>query len=248
MFFVILYTRLSNDNYSNCILNSKAFIINILNIMFNCFIFKLELAHKFNCMVYLTLLEDYIMKGAIFLSFFVTDSNTKLLTDTLPALKIKHYYGTALKDNVYSYARIYFHKGALHGCFTSFDENPLKSTRMSLCLQGISNDEVLIISFGKHFEGKVFTLNKNGEAKTNFSDFTSNDAFTGEDEQGIFWNVEFCVNSSVFEKALGEKPLSKSVYSCNLFLHNDEEHAFAAAFKENELYSTKNGQIIVVPY
>ncbi len=183
------------------------------------------------------------------MAFFVTDSKTALLTDTLPALKTIHYNGTFARDNVYSYARFYFFNGALFGCFTSFDEKPLKSTKMSLYLQGINAKKTAVISAGKHCEAKAYTQDENEQNKIFYQAQNSN-IFLGEDEQGIFWNVNFSINEKNITEMLGKKVQSGDVFNCNLFLHSEEESAFASAFKthQNEILSANGGQIIVVPY
>ncbi len=188
------------------------------------------------------------------MAFFVTDSGSELFTDTLPALKIKHYYGKPARDNVYSYVRLYFYKGSLRGAFTSFDEKPLLTNKMSLCLKSEHSEETLVISIGKNLKAHVYkTCEPPGEQKQDITHFTADNIITGEDEQGAFWSVNFNISSNAIKKALGKAICAGDILACNLYLHSDEESAFACVFKPDEItqplkLSAKGGQIIVVPY
>ncbi len=190
------------------------------------------------------------------MTFFVTDSTTELFTDTLPALKIKYYYQEALRDNVYSYARLYFYNGSLRGAFTSFDDKPLASNKMSLCVKGEHSEQTLVISIGKSQKAKAYIICENlseESGKNEIRDFNADKIVTGEDEQGVFWSVNFKISADAIKSVFGKTICAGDILACNLYLHSDEEKAFASAFEccESEdvlKLSAKGGQLVVVPY
>ncbi|MEG2930820.1 MAG: hypothetical protein RR825_03445, partial [Ruthenibacterium sp.] len=119
------------------------------------------------------------------MAFLITDSATSLLMETVPALKITHFYGQSLRDHVYAYLRCYVLHGDWHCCFTSFDEAPPKGARMALCLQPAMGGGTLIYSVNK-YTGAALIVQETNAA---LPDIPAAQIVTGGDEQGLYWSA-----------------------------------------------------------
>lgn len=65
--------------------------------------------------------------------FLVTDSAVPLPAETLPALKLTHYYDAPARGDVYAYLRCYIYKGALCYNLLVFDGAPPPTARHWVC-------------------------------------------------------------------------------------------------------------------
>ena len=82
--------------------------------------------------------------------FLVTDSAVSLPAETLPALKLTHYYDAPARGDVYAYLRCYIYKGALCYNLLVFDGAPPPTERIGFALcPAESEGEFLFASFGK---------------------------------------------------------------------------------------------------
>ena len=82
--------------------------------------------------------------------FLVTDSAVPLPAETLPALKLTHYYDAPARGDVYAYLRCYIYKGALCYNLLVFDGAPPPTERIGFALcPAESEGEFLFASFGK---------------------------------------------------------------------------------------------------
>ena len=66
--------------------------------------------------------------------FLVTDSAVPLPAETLPALKLTHYYDAPARGDVYAYLRCYIYKGALCYNLLVFDGAPPPTERIGFAL------------------------------------------------------------------------------------------------------------------
>ena len=66
--------------------------------------------------------------------FLVTDSAVPLPAETLPALKLTHYYNAPARGDVYAYLRCYIYKGALCYNLLVFDGAPPPTERIGFAL------------------------------------------------------------------------------------------------------------------
>ncbi|MEG0768521.1 MAG: hypothetical protein RRZ93_05120 [Ruthenibacterium sp.] len=182
------------------------------------------------------------------MAFLVTDSAAPLLMETVPALKITHFYGHALRDHVYAYLRCYVLHGDMHCCFTSFDGAPPEGARMALCLQPASGGSTLIYSVGKQV-GASLTVQETNAA---LSELPAAQIVTGGDEQGLYWSATGILPASAFRAAFGAAPSTGAVYAGNLFAYSLDETAFGTAFPvppgERALTQAGFDAFTIVPY
>ncbi len=185
--------------------------------------------------------------------YFITDSKTPLLMETVPVLKVMHYYGNAKRDNVYTYMRCYAHNEELYCNFTCFDECPDDGSRIAVTLQHLSGENILNIVAGKYIPVSGSIINEHNTNNCIDSSYIQQSAvITGSDEQGIYWSVNFKICKQAFKKAFSINLKSNTVFSGNLFLYSLTENAFGSAFSvpEGELALTQKGadSFIIVPY
>lgn len=164
------------------------------------------------------------------LAFLITDSDTPLLMETVPALKLTEFSGTPARDNVYAYLRCYVHAGTMMLSAASFDGAPRATARFCVCM-GFADAPQRYLCWAAAPSGEAaLTLR---DAKTDAVLDTlpcpAVHIVTGGDEQGLFWIAEGCVRADTFRQALGLVPRAGCVMTGNAFLCDTEEAAFGAA-------------------
>lgn len=163
--------------------------------------------------------------------FLITDSATPLLMETVPALKVSHFYGNPARGNVYAYLRCYVHKGDFHCCMSEFDAAPPMDTRMAIAICPAEDTETfLLFSLGKEEPSATLTLcDKEGNTlKTLDAPMTA--LTCGEDEQGLFWSRTGVLSGKIFKESFGAAPRAGDVYVGNVLLYQENETAFGTAF------------------
>ena len=189
------------------------------------------------------------------MAFLITDSAAPLLMETVPALKITHYYGHAVRDNVYAYLRCFVRSGSVYCCFTCFDEAPPETAFLALCLQPADRSETALCFAAGKGSGTVLTVR--GADGTVLKTLAAQAAdavqvVTGGDEQGLYWSINAVLPATAFSEVFGDTPKSGSVFAGNLYLCNSAETAFGAAFPVPEgagaLSALGFGTFMVVPY
>lgn len=170
------------------------------------------------------------------MAFLITDSAVPLLMETVPACKVTYFTGTPAHDEVYSYLRFYFCGGALHFAFMSFDEAPLPTARMALCLQSADGGTCLVCSAAKADDAPggacALTLCASGTNRV-LRTFAAPATLlsTGSDEQGLFWCRSGVLPAQTLTQALGQRVQAGCVLTGNIFLYDTADPAsYGAAF------------------
>lgn len=183
--------------------------------------------------------------------FLITDSAAALPAETLPALKITHFYGAPRRGCVYAYLRCYVHRGAVRYSATVFDEAPPATARLGLAL---TLDDAargfLLLSLGKS-SGAQLALYA-GDAAPKALAVPPARMGAGGDEQGLYWSAEGELPAAVFRACFGGVPRAGVFLPGNVFLYDETEAAFGAAFPvpAGEKPPTAAGfqPFMVVPY
>ena len=149
------------------------------------------------------------------MAFLLTDSAAALPAETLPALKITHFYGAPARGRVYAYMRCYVRRGTLHWCATVFDGAPPATARIALA---ITPDDTV----SRYF---FLSVGKDSPARLSLRRRVA-----GADEQGEYWGAEGELPAAVFRRAFGTAPKAGSLLPGNVFLYDEAERAFGAAF------------------
>lgn len=113
-------------------------------------------------------------------------SNTPLVFDALPAIKVNQYRGKSQSHNIYTYARMYILQDALAFSLYCFERTPPPQSRASLVL-GRDADALLDYSLSPT-EANLLLRLPNGTSSIYPPPEPS--YFSGEDEQGWFWGAK----------------------------------------------------------
>ena len=184
--------------------------------------------------------------------FLITDAAAPLLMDTVPALKLTCFSGHPARDEVYAYLRCYVCRGALHFCFTEFDEAPPDDVRFGLALQPADETErYLLLRVAPRAGAQVTVRSAQGTAERALAapavQYTA-----GSDEQGIFWSAEGKLEASLLHMLFGKAMKAGAVWAGNVFLYRGSEAAFGAAFPVPEGLTAPTAEgfdtFTIVPY
>ena len=167
--------------------------------------------------------------------FLVTDSAVSLPAETLPALKLTHYYDAPARGDVYAYLRCYIYKGALCYNLLVFDGAPPPTERIGFALcPAESEGEFLFASFGKAPGSDTLALCRaqpgGGYAAVRAFSAPAARRGAGEDEQGPYWCAEGTVPADVLRSAFGCVPQAGGFWPGNVFLYDTAAPGFGAAF------------------
>ena len=189
--------------------------------------------------------------GDAALPFLVTDSAAALPAETLPALKITHFYGAPRRGPVYAYLRCYVYRGAVRYSATVFDEAPFDTARLGLALTlDDAARSFLFLSLGKTSGARLRLYGEDGAGKELAAPAPRMSA--GGDEQGLYWSAEGELPAAVFRAQFGGVPRAGMFLPGNVFLYDEAEAAFGAAFPvpAGETVPTAAGfePFMVVPY
>lgn len=189
--------------------------------------------------------------GDAALPFLITDSAAALPAETLPALKITHFYGAPRRGWVYAYLRCYVHHGTVRYCATVFDEAPFDTARLGLALTlDDAARSFLFLSLGKSSGARLRLYEEGGAVKELTAPAPHMGA--GGDEQGLYWSAEGELPAAVFRTCFGGVPRAGLFLPGNVFLYDEAEAAFGAAFPvpAGETVPTAAGfePFMVVPY
>lgn len=166
------------------------------------------------------------------MSFLITDSKTPLLMETVPVLKLTHFYGALPHGMVYAYVRCFACKGALHVCFTEFDENPVPTAYLALYLQAPEQESsYLSLTVRKHGGAALQMCAAATGAAVQTLACEQPAIVTGGDEQGLFWSARVTLTADTLRKTLGKAPKAGDFILGNvLMLDETAPHAAGAAF------------------
>lgn len=112
----------------------------------------------------------------------VLKSNTPLVADALPALKVQHYTGQPAQGNIYTFARFYFFQNGLDITLHVFEKEPSPSSRARFVFGPLQGP---LLSWEAGPQTSLLTLVSGSQA----SPLPPLDSsfFTGQDEQGWYW-------------------------------------------------------------
>lgn len=168
------------------------------------------------------------------MAFLLTDSAVALPAETLPALKVTHFYGRPARGCVYAYWRAYLHRGDLCWCATVFDGAPRPTARTALAVS-LEDDagRYLLVTAGKDAGAQLRLMARCGGGPDKALAEPEAPAprfFTGADEQGEYWAAEGRIPAAAFREAFGRAPAAGCVMPGNVFLYDTAEASFGAAF------------------
>ncbi len=147
--------------------------------------------------------------------------------DTLPVIKLTHWYGTPARDAVYSYARLAIGSGALHLAVTVFDREPPPTQRFAALLQLPGG--TLRLTFGPgHAEAQ--RMAPDGTATALPLPAGGCIAGAGEDEQGWYWQVRTALPQGWLSAHGLQLPEAGSLFRGAFILQDGNEEAFGSAF------------------
>ena len=163
--------------------------------------------------------------------FLISDSATPLLMETVPVLKITHFYGHPQRDEVYAYLRCFVCKGALHFCLTGFDEAPPATVRFGLALQSADClGRYLFLSVGKESGAALSLCEGDTGAVLGSLAAPPVQVVTGGDEQGLYWSAQGVLPAQVFSAQFSAPMRAGALWAGNVFLYDTQDTAFGAAF------------------
>ncbi|MDD3429582.1 MAG: hypothetical protein PHG02_06225 [Oscillospiraceae bacterium] len=185
------------------------------------------------------------------MSILVSHSQTPLLPDTLPAVKMTEFFGSAKSGPVYSYLKLHECNGSIHLCLMAFEETPAPQSRLgaAFCFDNTQPGKFIFFSANamENFSLLLYNNTANPLALP-----ASGSIFSGRDEQGFYWGVETILSADLLAQHFGSAPKVKSVFGGNAFKYNTTEAAFGSAFAVplgNTVPTCKGfGTFTVVPY
>lgn len=153
-------------------------------------------------------------------------ANAELPMETLPVVKLIHWYGAPARDCVYTYGRLYACSGALHLTMTVFDGQP-PATQRAMALFRFEAGALLRLCFAPQGTAEA-ALHRSGQTQTLTAPACRFGA--GADEQGWYWQAD-CVLDAGFLAAVGAPMPAPGVsFEGGLFLQDTLEAAFGSAF------------------
>ena len=185
------------------------------------------------------------------LAFPVSFSKTPLVLDAVSALKITHFYGHSVLDEVYSYLRVFVHRGALVFSLTSFEQHPPEISRIGAAFSFDSKGEQLLFLSINPAGQLTATLSADGAAPKPVTLPSAPVPFGGSDEQGFYWGFRFQLDAALIDQ-LGGQLVPGSVFLGNAYKLADGETAYGAAFPAPPGAPAGDrrglGEFVVVPY
>lgn len=119
--------------------------------------------------------------------FPVTFSSVPIVADTLPALKVRYYCGTAAHKKLYAYARLYVLQGSLQLSLYCFEQTPTANSRLSFLLSKRGKSMVLSV-----WE-KQASLSFQTPLGESTLELPVPSFFSANDEQGWYWGAHISI-------------------------------------------------------
>lgn len=164
------------------------------------------------------------------MSFLVTASDSAMVLDTMPALKLTNWNGSPARDTVYSYGKLYLHSGGLALGGWIFDGHPPEGQRFCAAFNfapALCGD---FLSYTVSPQGRAVCALHQPGGKLLACDAPAPVMASGNDEQGYYWSFETLLPKELILRYFGLPPSAGGTFSGNLFLFNTEEDAFGSAF------------------
>ncbi len=188
--------------------------------------------------------------------FLVTDSAAPLPAETLPALKLREFYGVPRRGCIYSYLRCYVRGGDFYYNLTVFDETPPSTQHVALALSCDDAAQSYLWAVFQKGGGERLSLRlapaggRDEEARP--LEMPPARYVAGGDEQGLYWGAEGVIPAQAFRQAFGCVPRAGMFLPGNVFLFDDAEAAFGAAFPVPSGHRPPTGAgfepFMIVPY
>lgn len=142
-----------------------------------------------------------------------------VVMDTLPVIKLTHWYGTPARDEIYAYTRLCLCPEGLRIRMTVFDrEPPLTETAAALLLL----NRPLRLEFTQDTARMTVGDETCGLPQTIFS--------AGADEQGWYWQADCLLQQETLARSGVELPADGTAFDAAFFLQDRRETAFGSAF------------------
>ena len=164
-----------------------------------------------------------------------------VVMDTLPVIKLTHWYGTPARDEVYAYARLCLCAEGLRIRMTVFDRQPAPTETATALLR-------LNKTLRLEFTWDTARLTVGDEAyelpQTVFS--------AGADEQGWYWQADCLLRQEALARSGIELPADGVAFDAAFFLRDRRETAFGSAFAcpADEAPAPERclGQLVLFPF
>lgn len=160
----------------------------------------------------------------------LTCTQTPLVMDTVPAVKIVNFNGSPKKDMVYAYARLYVLNGALCFRLTRFEEAPSENVRMGIAICSANQTDKFLYLWVDFNANAQLCIYNNGAILQSYTS-PKISVSHGGDEQGLYFTAEGTINGDIIETALGQKMKPNAVFAGNIYSYDVTESSFGAAFK-----------------
>lgn len=156
------------------------------------------------------------------MAFLVTNSQTPLIFDALPALKVAHYAQGEQLPKIYSYARFYFKKEQLALELYAFEKQPAPTSCIGFALQG---PPVLLVE-ARPGECRFYKVEQG--SKTQLEVEASPYFLAGQDEQGWYWGASMVLPAS-FISLCKCNFAKESGFAAGVFKYSTERDGFGAS-------------------
>lgn len=184
--------------------------------------------------------------------FLVTDSDSLLPAEALPALKLTEFYGALDRGTLYSYLQCYAFQRSLYYYFTVFDEAPPKEQRAIIALGSEQTTDYLALTLAPYDGETVLHLYREGDEPICTLPCIQADYLRGADEQGGYWRAGGIIPAEAFDLLGGSRLYAGQAVPGNVFLFHQGKLAFGAAFavpKAQSVPTAKGFQpFVIVPY
>lgn len=132
---------------------------------------------------------------------FVSYSGTPLILDALPAVKVRHYYGSA--PSIYTYIKMYVHAGALAlGCYC-FEKQPKPETAIVFAISQNTKPPLVLRLTPQTTSLVLAGAGGNTGLQPEGAVLPAPPAqyFAGTDEQGWYWGAQLQIGQAALGKA-----------------------------------------------
>lgn len=184
----------------------------------------------------------------------VSFSDKPLVLDAISALKVTHYYGVALRDNIYCYLRLYVFGGSLSFSIASFEQTPPPESRTGAAF-GFGGSNYLFVSCNAEgdLQAGLYAASPTGpDQLVRTVPLPQPELFRGVDEQGYHWGFACTLSAALLAELFEETLAPGAVFSGNVYKYAADEAAFGSAFASPQgsylPCAAGFGEFLVVPY
>lgn len=149
-------------------------------------------------------------------------SGTPLVFDALPATKVRHYYGEAALEPIYTLARMYFLKDALALSLSAFERDPDEMSLIEFALAGGPGGNIIRLTLGRDGLRAL-------HPKEAMGSIPPPAAFSGADEQGWYWGAQLTLPADML-RGVGLLPGPGVEFRAALFKARADEAGYGSSF------------------